>query len=513
MSKKIYAIGVGGSGAKCIEAVTFLHAIGIYGANCELNTLLIDADSTNGNLTRTQQNIERTKDYYALFGQGFSNFMSKQINHWGTWNPLGDFVDMSFEEMLEFYYEDPLQDIFQVLYEPQEREMNFDVGFRGRPPVGSAILGTLKIESDTDQRRHTPLDKMLFEIDGGADYSIHLFGSIFGGTGAAGVPSLAKLIHDRFKNNNEKANDNKKANIEINASILLPYFGFDRPPAEEKVFAEKRFFKLNTQAALKFLHHQSMDKSIFKNIYLIGDSLSKKYTSKTGGEEQNNDAHFVELYAALAIKDVIDRPVKKAERSTLNDTQVYYICRGREDALTWGDFPDDDWLKQRLGSAVRVAYMWSHNFSLELKTANKLGPKKFAIGAPWLPQFFDISKVKTVKRRVGDDTLPKIGDNNQVKCVRAFDAWANALLVWAKQISKSHDGGDRLFNLNKANQSSGDRPYREKLSEIVIDQTINSELERQDCIDTIKNELADLEDIKTYGVVGLVHTLFTLAEI
>jgi hypothetical protein len=41
--RRIYAIGIGGSGAKCLEAVTFLHAIGIFGDSC-LNILLVDAD-------------------------------------------------------------------------------------------------------------------------------------------------------------------------------------------------------------------------------------------------------------------------------------------------------------------------------------------------------------------------------------------------------------------------------------------------------------------------------------
>ena len=57
--KKIYAIGVGGSGAKCLESAIFLQALGIFG-NARLSLLLVDADAANGNSQRTQINLQNT---------------------------------------------------------------------------------------------------------------------------------------------------------------------------------------------------------------------------------------------------------------------------------------------------------------------------------------------------------------------------------------------------------------------------------------------------------------------
>lgn len=504
---KIYAIGVGGSGAKCIEAVAFLHAIGAYGDNYELNVLLIDADPTNGNLTRTQQNITKTINCYRHFQKRSSRFMAEKIKDWGVWNPLEQSVGSSFEQMLELRPNDPLRGVFEVLYGPNERVMDFDVGFRGRPPVGSAILGTLGIDGGFRDRQN-PLERMLNDVqntEGVTGTFIHLFGSIFGGTGASGVPSLAKLIGDRLRND-------MGMDVEINTSILLPYFDFEKPPEEEKVFAEKRFFSLNTQAALKFLYQQSRNEKIFKDIYIIGNSASTNYSSKTGGEEQKNDAHFVELYAALAIKDIIKRRQDDLSTSSNDGTKVHYICRRNQDHLIWEDFPDGSGLKKDLGGAVRVAYMWVHNFSLELQAASRLGPKQFAIGAPWFPRFFDIKGIKTSanNKKVGGDFLPTIADDEQIQALKAFDIWADAFLLWAKQLSKSHHRGDRLFNLNDVKTNAQEKVYKDKLSKLVTDQAVSPEQERQDCVDTIKNTLADLNnsEIQEDGVVGLVHTLF-----
>ena len=47
----IYVIGIGGTGAKCIEGIIQIASIGLFGEET-LNLLFVDADETNGNLSR-----------------------------------------------------------------------------------------------------------------------------------------------------------------------------------------------------------------------------------------------------------------------------------------------------------------------------------------------------------------------------------------------------------------------------------------------------------------------------
>lgn len=59
MSKN-YLIGIGGTGARVVEAAVFMCAAG-YGPD-ELSIFLIDPDKGNGNLARTTNLIDLYKD-------------------------------------------------------------------------------------------------------------------------------------------------------------------------------------------------------------------------------------------------------------------------------------------------------------------------------------------------------------------------------------------------------------------------------------------------------------------
>ena len=56
--KKVYLIGIGGTGAKCIKAAVHLHASGGYGKDLKLGVLLVDADASNGNLQSARETVQ-----------------------------------------------------------------------------------------------------------------------------------------------------------------------------------------------------------------------------------------------------------------------------------------------------------------------------------------------------------------------------------------------------------------------------------------------------------------------
>ncbi len=268
--RKIYAIGVGGSGAKCLEAAIFLQALGIYG-DCELRILLVDADNANGNSQRTDKNFRTTEDAKKAFKQGKTQLMKGEFRHYGIWNPLADQIHSSnlasvFNKQALQAGAVPLAKLFDALYSPAEQQADLNVGFRGRPPIGSAVMSRLELD-DLNQGKQAwqqLFSNLVTDLGAGQkdDVIVHFFGSIFGGTGASGVPTLARLVSNRLRQENLTAS--------IHASLLLPYFGFEKPDdGEQTVFAETRFFALNTQAALQYLTEQS--EGSFDSVYLIGD--------------------------------------------------------------------------------------------------------------------------------------------------------------------------------------------------------------------------------------------------
>lgn len=54
---KLFVIGIGGTGMRCLEAFTHLCAIGMFD-NQEIEVLTLDTDQLNGNKTKTENLIE-----------------------------------------------------------------------------------------------------------------------------------------------------------------------------------------------------------------------------------------------------------------------------------------------------------------------------------------------------------------------------------------------------------------------------------------------------------------------
>lgn len=492
--KKIYAIGVGGSGAKCLESAIFLQTLGIFG-DSRLGVLLVDADAANGNSQRTRINLNNTLECYRLFKPNSdqkSSFISGEVEDYGTWNPLGQETHNSnlskiFNKQGLGTSSPALAKLFDALYHPDEQIADLAVGFRGRPPIGSAVMSRLELETlqnDPNDNWQRLFNNIQTDRSNGDEVSIHLFGSVFGGTGASGVPTLATLISKQLRDNN------LRNNVHLNASLLLPYFAFERPEEDEsKVFAETRFFAFNTQAALQYLTEHSA--GIFDTVYLIGNQEKKNYEPSTGGTKQQNDAHFVELYAALAINHGFDQAIAQ--------TQAAYISRTSQENLTWQDLPDREIVKTLLAKGVRFAYAWYYNFALELTSAQKIGVKKFAKGAPWFRYFFSLKKES-------DGTLPALSEEAQKKQAEVLEKWTKGFLIWAKQIAQSHRQGEQLFRLDL---QIDNRSHRDDLSNLIIDTPKSAKEKDRDRLDTFKNELAD-QGKKDKGVSGLAHELFRL---
>lgn len=492
--RQIFAVGIGGSGAKCLESVLFLHALGIFG-DSKLGLLLVDADAANGNSQRAQTNLRKTINGFQSFRKGSSPFMSGEFEDYGLWNPLAEVVHSSdleriFNKQSLSASHPRLAKLMNALYSPKEQRADLGVGFRGRPPIGSAIMSRLELsnlQSSQEGSWQRLFGDLQIACGNGDEVSIHFFGSVFGGTGASGVPTLVTLIDRHLR---ETGYRNK---VHLNASTLLPYFGFEKPEdGEQQVFAETRFFALNTQAALQFLTENSSQ--VFDTVYLIGNHEREIYKSHTGGAQQQNNAHFVELYAALAINHGFQQPTQQ--------TQAAYISRRTEDGIGWGDIPDRAIVQPLLAKGVRFAYAWRYNFALELEAARSLGAKQFVKGAPWFAKYFSLTS--------NNPKLPSVSDEEQKRQNGVLNDWTKSFLLWAQQIANSNRKGASLFQLSGLDTSQDLPSYQEDLSEVVIDGNKSPADKRRDNIDTLKNQLADQGEPKAVGVFGLAHSLFEL---
>lgn len=82
---------------------------------------------------------------------------------------------------------------------------------------------------------------------------------------------------------------------------MLPYFGV-APNEESKI--DKSSFISKTKAALSY-YEENVNLNV---LYYLGDNITKDYPNHEGSVTQKNDAHFLEIAAALSIIDFVKIP-------------------------------------------------------------------------------------------------------------------------------------------------------------------------------------------------------------
>lgn len=334
-----FFIGIGGTGAKVLESLTHLCAMGLMPGDEPLYVLGIDPDEGNGNLGRAKAVFNRYRSLVGKNGLQLGNntplFKTKTGNGEDYYfNPV---KKGAVEFKKEIYVsscndQDPVRKLFEVLYTKEELETNLQEGFRGHPNIGAAVLAknlTEKAKGSSFKAWTDFIEKIKGEAGNGQNtVKIFLAGSIFGGTGAAGVPNVAKILRNIIEKSDDtaagNAKNNDKSNVIIGGALVLPYFSVPDSYKDEVkknnggICVTTEDFLPNTQAALNYYSVAMQD--VYNSIYLIGSEESSEIgKAEKGGGHQKNDAHIVDLYAALAALDFYGR-----EPNTIKNAQCYY---------------------------------------------------------------------------------------------------------------------------------------------------------------------------------------------
>ena len=108
--ERLIYIGIGGTGARCLEAVLHLCAAGAPGMPQRLVPLLVEPDSSNGNLTRTQSLLTWYRQVrFPDIKEGFFATRLESIATNDVWDPRGthatlrEFTNWPFRRAKERY--------------------------------------------------------------------------------------------------------------------------------------------------------------------------------------------------------------------------------------------------------------------------------------------------------------------------------------------------------------------------------------------------------------------------
>jgi hypothetical protein len=408
-----YAIGIGGTGAKCIESLTHLAAAGLLPKG-DLYTVFVDPDRSNGSLERAEITISRYVECQKLPAGDIDLFRTSiTISEPDVWSPFGNEAKPKLADFFAYNVikesDTSVSHLFDVLYSPREKDTLLDEGFRGHPSIGAAVMSKT-IDLGVNEPWKTFWDKIAQDVKTGQDAVIVLFGSIFGGTGASGISTIARLIKDQVAKMGTKR-------VRLGGVIMLPYFSFERIEDTE-MRAEAENFLLSTQAALKYYSMQDY-LEVYDAIYLLGEhTLSplgpspKRGRDPKGGKDQKNEPHFVEIYAGLAAIDFFENQRKN----------YFMIARQNEGRLTWDDLhntPKSE-LKAKLGQLARFAFSFLSTYYpmlMDIRTGGK------SYRAPWYVDLVERGGVDISKALDGE--------------LAALKSYCESFLMWLANVHVS----------------------------------------------------------------------------
>lgn len=348
-------IGIGGSGAKVVEATVHCLAAGLGPDAVQIG--FVDQDKSNGNVARAIQTIEtlqQARQHWRAPAGGHriadGSLLRSDLPLLNPvlWTPYQREQTNLFQALEVLDTDRPA---FDLLFMPNETEQKLvlDIGFQAKAHVGSAAIASA-IESDTG-----PFWKFIREqvgnAEGGTPVNIVLAGSAFGGSGAAGLPTIARLLRRAFNG----------GNVRVGGLLMLPYFKFSDPA----LATAAKFKELlpQTRGALRYYDNLvQQEERVFDQLYLVGwNRYFDLGYSQPGAGKQKNPALVPELLAALAAC----RFLADARPEPPQQTELFVSTRSSETALRWADMPDcggatADAAFTALGRQIRFALAWKH---------------------------------------------------------------------------------------------------------------------------------------------------------
>ena len=374
MAKQIFVLGIGGTGMRCIESFIHLCAIGMFD-DTDVHLLALDTDKDNGNfkrLTKLKEAYLKTKGVNKQHTALKDSFFSANIKYYqfspdyqriSTFNEIHKYTSKKSRNSDE-------TDLANLIL--TERTRNFDLkhGYRAQTHLGSmlmyhSIIEEIKTNSKGDLFQF--VDNLKNASTSGKA-RVFILGSVFGGTGASSIPIIPKALIKAAEIVSAGA-VNLDKNAFFGSTLLTGYFSFKSPNSDEreaqKVIATSDKFALNSQAAMMFYEDDETVKKTYQKFYLLGTQSNNWEPSKdntktiTGGEEQENKSHYIELLAAFAAWDFFNIP--ESDLITYKkENKLDYLYRTLDENITFTDFvgtEKKEELAKKFGMMVVLSFL------------------------------------------------------------------------------------------------------------------------------------------------------------
>lgn len=365
-----YIIAVGGTGNKILESIVYaacadaFYTLDERGARVPINKLSllsVDVDAACGNTTRAKRASEYYEDVRRLFA---ANDVERRFFHTELnvekWNMNLSRRASSVGKLAQNHSRDRL--LSQTIFTKTEAELEYSEGFRGHPDLGVLFFADILKELEENEKRGQPDEMLTFirrmeaDISRGESVKLMLCGSIFGGTGASGIPALSRYLRERFRARSEL--------FELGAMLMLPYYKV--PPSsvneELEIVVKSSTFLDKARTALQYygmaglIRQSEADQSgVFDALYMLGLPPEGFVTARnysTGSQSQENDAHMLEWLATRCIASFMRTGFRGADASNID---CYYYQWHTSD-FNWRSFDSEAGLyRHGYGALLKAA--------------------------------------------------------------------------------------------------------------------------------------------------------------
>lgn len=311
-----YIFFIGGSGARAYTAFLHACAAGVIHAD-QANVMLLDADAQNAacensiGLFQTYQEHRQMLQSAQPFSTAFH--CDIQMLQESAISPVQDDVTKLAQVAGG---NDTRQRALKWFYTEKELDQDLSKGFYAHPNIGCVFFQDFNGNPYLDHC----MKKIIHDLKRGLETRVVIVGSVFGGTGAAGIPSVIKILKERCD-----AEDQLSFNqLRCCGVLVTPYFKVAPAPASDELTISSDDFYGSTKAALPYYRFMND----FEKTYLVGqttlETVNERYAD--GGDDQKNKPHIVEIFAALAIKDFLENASREkqvwgqfVDRSNVNE--------------------------------------------------------------------------------------------------------------------------------------------------------------------------------------------------
>lgn len=443
---KVFVIGIGGTGMRCLESFVHLCAMGMFD-DTQVEMLALDTDRDNGNFRRLSELVDAyrgakgvNKEHHAYA----NSFFTAKINFYQYSPDYSRQENSSFARLTHYddlrYKQREQADLADLLLTKNTREFDLKHGYRAQTSLGSVLMYH-DIIDEVGRNPDSDLRKFISDLITAGTTKVFVLGSVFGGTGASSIPVLPKAFAEAAK---IIAPGSSLKDIYFGAVVLTSYFSFVAPSNDyvkrQRIVATAEKFALNSQAALMFYNEDNTVKRVYQKFYMLGTPSIEFQTSQgegetvTGGERQKNDAHYIELFAAFAAYDFFKTPSEELDRikDDVKGVRYYYRTVGEDSKITFedlvGEGEDRDKLAHRFGVLVAMSHLVLFS------------------------EFYRSAKMGDLQRNNiegYEDIDPKEVDSIE-KYLQYFNFFikdGNIVDGWLRQLYHSAGGGDRFLFL------------------------------------------------------------------